>query len=88
MKIIPQNNQVLCKCITNNKKSLASGFTYETNDVLLYEVIKISENYPKTSIQLNVGDIIRTNSTGTKTTINNIDYILFADENIVGKVIE
>ena len=86
--IIPQNNYVVCKCITNNKKTLASGFVYETNDVPLYEVVEISKNFKHSTIQLNIGDVIRTNSSGTTANLNNIEYILFEADNIVGKVIE
>lgn len=87
MKIVPQNNYVLCKCITENKKTLASGFIYETNDVSLYEIIDISKNFKNTALQLNIGDIIRTNSSGTKVKNDDGEFVLFECDSIVGKII-
>ena len=88
LTIIPQNNYVLCKCITDNKKMLSSGFVYETNDVPLYEIIKISENFKHSTIDVNIGDVIRTDSSGTVTKLDNNEYVLFDAEHIVGKVVE
>jgi co-chaperonin GroES (HSP10) len=88
MKLVPQNDYALCKCITENKKTLSSGFVYETNDVKLYEIIDISHNFPKSDLNLKIGDIIRTNSTGTAIKLDNIDYIVFKHDSIVGKVID
>jgi co-chaperonin GroES (HSP10) len=88
MKIIPHNNHVLCKCITNNKKTLASGFVYETNDVMLYEVISISNNIKDDTLNLAIGDIVRTNSVGTCINSDDGEYYLFNIENIAGKVIQ
>ena len=85
-QIIPQNNSVLCKCITEKTKTTESGFVYESNDIPLYEVISISQN-AKNDLGLIEGDIIRTNSTGTPVTLDDVDYLLFKIENIVGKVI-
>ena len=85
-QIIPQNDLVLCICITNNKKTTESGFIYESNDISLYEIVKISKN-AKNDIDLNEGDIIRVNSTGTSITLDGVDYLMFKMENIVGKVI-
>lgn len=86
-KIIPQNNYVVCKCITNNKKTLASGFVYETNDIPLYEVIEISKNFDRSIVDINIGDVIRTNSSGTSANLDNNEYILFEANTIMGKVI-
>ena len=86
-KIIPQNNYVVCKCVTNNKKTLASGFVYETNDIPLYEVIEISKNFDRSIVDINIGDIIRTNSSGTSANLDNNEYILFEANTIMGKVI-
>ena len=85
-QIIPQNNSVLCKCITEKTKTTESGFVYESNDIPLYEVISISKNV-KNDIGLVEGDLVRVNSTGTLITLDEVDYILFKIENIVGKVI-
>ena len=87
LTIIPQNNYVLCKCITDNKKMLSSGFVYETNDIPLYEVIEISKNFDRSIVDINIGDIIRTNSSGTSANLDNNEYILFEANTIMGKVI-
>lgn len=88
MKIVPQNNIVLCKCITNNKKTLPSGFVYETNDIDLYEVVAISNNIDDSHIALSIGDVIRVNSTGTLLVDDNKnEFYMFSIDNIIGKII-
>ena len=85
-KIIPQNNSVLCICVTDNKKITESGFIYESNDIPLYKIISISKN-AKNDIGLVENDIVRVNSTGTSITLDGVDYLMFKMENIIGKVI-
>ena len=86
MKLVPQNKNVMCRCISSNEKTTESGFVYTSNDVPLYEVVSIAEKV-KDDICLNVGDIIRTSSTGTKVEVDGVEYYMFSSENIAGKVI-
>ena len=86
MKLIPQNKNVVCKCISSNETTTKSGLVYKSNDVPLYEVVSIADK-AKDDIDIKAGDIIRTNSTGTKVEVDNVEYVMFNSENIVGKVI-
>ncbi len=86
MKLIPQNNNVVCKCISSDEKTTESGLVYKSNDVLLYEVASVADKV-KNDIDIQVGDVIRTNSTGTKVEVDGEKYYIFNSENIVGKVI-
>ena len=85
-KIIMQNDNVLCRLKDGPHKETSSGFIYETNDVPTYEVINIGPNVLN-NIDLKIGDIVRTNSTGTIINIDNEDLYIFKAENIMGKII-
>lgn len=85
MKIIPHNKNVICKCISSNEKTTESGFAYKSNDISLYEVVSFDDKV-KDDIDINVGDVIRTNSTGTKIEVDDVEYYIFNSKNIVGKI--
>ena len=76
---------VLCKCTTSSQKQTSIGFIYKSNDIKLYKVVdigpKVDANY------LAVGDTVVVNSTGTLAKVDNVEYYLFKEENIAGKVI-
>lgn len=86
-KMIPQNDYVLCILESSNKTTLASGFIYESNDVPIYKIVKISKNLKDDHLDLKVGNNIRVNATGTNVSIDNVDYVLFKYENIIGKIL-
>lgn len=87
MKLIPQNKNVICKCISLDEKTTESGFTYKSNDIALYEVISFADAIKK-DVDIEVGDIITTNSTGTKVEVDGVEYYIFNSENIIGKIIK
>ena len=84
--IVPQNDSVLCICMTEKTKTTEFGFVYESNDVPLYKVVSISKNAKDNNLSLEEGDIVRTNSTGTPITLDGVDYTIFKIENIMGKI--
>ena len=84
--IKPQNNMVLCKCITPKTKTTESGFVYESNDIPLYEVISVSDSMKDDALHLEPGDVVRTCATGTLATVDEVDYVLFDIDSIMGKV--
>jgi len=81
--IIPQNNFILCKACENISYAgniqlvNHSGFT-------TYEVLKIG---PKVK-SICIGDVVISNSTGTKVKINDNYFILFDDTTIVAKIVK
>ena len=85
MKIKPQNDMVLCECTTSSQKQTNTGFIYKSNDIKLYKVLDVG---PKVDADyLAVGDIVVVNSTGTLAKVGDVEYYLFKEENIAGKVI-
>lgn len=83
MKLIPQNNTVLCKCINEDKKIVSSGaFTYEKEDLAQYEIIESALS----TDDFNVGDVIICNSTGTKVKLADEYQYIFTYDTIVGKI--
>lgn len=86
MKLIPHNKNVICKCISSSEKTTESGFVYKSNDVPLYEVVSLDPN-AKDDIDVNVGDVIRTNSSGTKAEVDGMTYYIFNSKNILAKVV-
>ena len=83
MKLKAQNDMVLCSLVSSNEKTTSSGFVYKSNDIPLYKVEDIGSNV---KMELSVGDIVVVNATGTLASVNGIDYKLFKEENIMGKV--
>lgn len=83
MKIVPQNDMIACICTTSREKTTSTGFVYKSNDIPLYEVEGIG---PRVKMPLAVGDLITANSTGTSAVVDGVEYFLFKEENIVGKV--
>ena len=87
MKLIPQNKNIVCKCISSDEKTTESGFTYKSNDVKFYEVVSISNVLRDDLLNIKAGDKIVVNSTGTKVEIDGEEYYMFNVENIMGKLI-
>lgn len=85
MYIIPQNNMVLCKLITSKQKTLESGFTYESNDIDQWQILKISSNVSK-DFKFSIGDIVLASSTGTLVDNEGEELYLFNADNIVAKI--
>lgn len=86
-KLIPQNDCVLCTLETKMEKTTPSGFVYKSNDVPVYKVVSFGPLF-KNEIGLNVGDMIRTNSSGTLAKAGDCEYYIFKEENIAAKIIE
>ena len=87
MKLIPQNKNIVCKCISSDEKTTESGFTYKSNDVKLYEVVSVSNVLRDDLFDIKAGDKIVVNSTGTKVEVDGEEYYMFNVENIMGKLI-
>ena len=88
MKLIPQNKNLVCKCISSDEKTTESGFTYKSNDIKLYEVVLLSKPLEnKIGFDIKIGDRILVNSTGTKVEVNGEEYYMFNSENVMGKII-
>lgn len=88
MKIIPQNDQVLCRMITSKTKPSTSGIICEVPDVQTYEVLAISKNFDNHNLGLKIGNVIVCNSTGTllEDPALSEKLYLFASGSIVAKV--
>lgn len=83
--IIPQNDMLLCTIVSSNEKETSTGFVYKSNDLTLYQVKSIGPSVSYDNIRS--GDIVIANSTGSKVTLNGIEYCLLKEENIMGKVV-
>lgn len=83
--IIPQNKNIVCKCIASKNKTTTAGFIYTSVDVPLYEVTSIADK-AKNDIELEVGDVVVVNSTGTKIEVDGEEFYLFSSENIMAKI--
>ena len=93
MKIVPMNNNILCKQLVGSKSETAYDYQhsklYVTVDSLpIYEVIdlNISSN-KKHNISLKKGDKIIVNSTGTAVTVENQTFMLFNIDNVAAKIL-
>ena len=87
MKLIPQNKNIVCKCISSDEKTTESGFTYKSNDVKLYEVVSVSKSLEnEAGFDIKIGDRILVNSTGTKVEVNGEEYYMFNVKNVMGKI--
>lgn len=85
MKAIPHYNTVLCKQLNSSStEDKKDGIVFQREDLPLYEVVSIGESVKK--IDLEVGDIIVTNSTPTKFNLDGIMFFLIHDDHIAGKV--
>lgn len=82
MKIIPQNNTVLCECVSKQKTQITSHIIYEQEHIPEYKIIDSS----LTSNDFFIGDIIICNSTGTKIKTEDGYKYIFTYESIIGKV--
>lgn len=88
MKLIPQNKNLMCKCISSDEKTTESGFTYKSNDIKLYEVVSLSKSLENEArFDIRIGDRILVNSTGTKVEVDGEEYYMFNAENVIGKII-
>lgn len=85
MKLIPQNDIVLCEQVNQYEKTTGTGFVYKSNDLPLYRVESVG---PNVKMHLTVDDIIIANATGTKAVVDGVEHFLFKEENIMGKVEE
>lgn len=83
--IIPQNKNVVCKCISSDYKTTESGLTYKSNDMPLYEVVDASKKASEL-LDIKAGDVVAVNSTGTKVELDGVEYIIFDAESIMGKI--
>lgn len=90
--IIPQNDYVLCKRVVADSSEVSkNGFIYQSPQMPVYEILKMSEslslvNSSKT-MDLNVGDHIICNSTGTQIQASDDEPLwLFKLENIAAKL--
>lgn len=85
MTVVPHNNAVLCKQLNNSSTEVAkAGIVFQRENLPLYEVVSIGENVKK--IDLEVGDVIVTNSQPTKFNLDGIMFSLIHDDHIAGKV--
>ena len=84
-EFVPHNNHVVCKCITSNEKTTASGFVYKSNDLPLYKIVKMADDIKDSPF--NVGDVVVSVSTGTKFEKDGVEYVLFNVDNIAAKTI-
>ena len=85
MKLIPHNDNVLCKPLAQEEKKLESGFVYKADEVKLYEVVSTPVDYKG---MFKAGDIVIASSTGTKAEVDGVEYVLFKDESIAAKTNE
>ncbi len=85
MKLVPQNNIVLCKLKTPSKHMISSGVIYEASSVPTYEVVAAGPAAGN-SMQLVPGDIVVASSKGSVTNVDGCNYYMFKAENITGKV--
>ena len=83
MKLKAQNDIIVCSLASSNEKTTSTGFVYKSNDIPLYKVEDVG---PSVKMELSVGDLVVVNATGTLASIDGIDYKLFKEENIMGKV--
>lgn len=81
-QLIPQNDVVLCTLMPNDN-AYTYGIVYESKSVPMYKIEKLG---PNVTSMFNVNDIIVTSTTGTKATLDNVDYFLFKEKDIMGKI--
>lgn len=81
-QLTPQNDVVLCTLVPN-ANACSNGIVYESKGVPMYKIEKLG---PNVTSMFNVNDIIVTSTTGTKATLDNIDYFLFREKDIMGKI--
>lgn len=85
MIAIPHNNAVLCKQLNNStNEDKKDGIVFQRENLPLYEVVAVGENVKK--IQLDVGDVIVSNSQPTKFNLDGTMFFLIHDDHIAGKV--
>ena len=85
--VLPMNGYLLCRCITSKMKTTDTGFQYESDDLLQYEIVKMGQAKDSESLKLSPHDIVIVNSTGTKIYINGEEMFIFNISNVMGKVI-
>lgn len=85
MIAVPHNNTVLCKQLNSNSiEDNKNGIVFQRENLPLYEVVSIGENVKK--IDLEVGDMIVSNSQPTKFNLDGTMFFLIHDDHIAGKV--
>ena len=66
---------------------LSSGLSLQATEESNVNAIVNASKIVKNNLNFAKNDIVRTNSTGTPITVDNVDYVLFNAENIMGIVI-
>lgn len=85
MNIIPTNEYVLCEQLNKEKyQENLNGFIYEKEDIVLYKILKISQQLQ--GKDLLEGDIIISNAIPTKIRIDETLYFLLNINNIAAKI--
>lgn len=86
MKAIPLQRYVLCSLYNNEKHDvIEKGVFYKKTELPLYKVERVGELDNGLDIQIN--DIIVTNSNPTEIKINDVQYFLINQEYISGIVL-
>lgn len=83
MKIIPQNDYVLCRYVSPKQEESSTELIYKVDNAPLYEVLDVSM-----TSQFKIGDIVIAYTTGTRCKVDDKEYFLFKSDAIAGKVIE
>lgn len=83
MKLVAQNDNVVCRQINKTHETENSLIVYEKENLPIYEIVDVS---CKLKDKYSVGDNIICNSTGTKVDVDNCILFIFKEENIAGKV--
>lgn len=83
MKLIPQNDYVLCEKIKEDTQDNSLIF-YDKDEFPLYKIIEVGRNID--DFRYSVNDKIICNSTGTRVKLDNSYVYLFKTENIIGKI--
>lgn len=87
MRILPQNNYVLCIQVEKSKAKSDKGILYEKQLVPIYEIVDMKYSYEfLDDFRLSIGDKVICNSTGTKVILEQTEYYLFNIENMIGKI--
>lgn len=84
MKLVAQNNYVVCQQLNKAKQEVNESIIYNKEFLATYKILSIGNNLD--SFRLSVGDVIICNSTGTKVILDDLEFYIFNNENIIGKI--